>query len=140
RRNRRAVLERRPHDLGRVDDAGVDQVLVGVGQGIEAGLVVQFTYLLDHDRALEAGVGGNPPQRLLDGALDDVDADFLIALELQRVERLARTDQRRAAAGHDALLDGRLRGVHRILDAGLLLLHLGLGGPTDLDAGDAAHP
>ncbi len=30
-----------------------------------------------------------------------------IALELQAVEHLARTDQRHAAAGHDAFLDGR---------------------------------
>ena len=28
--------------------------------------------------------------------------------------------------------------MHRVLDAGLLLLHLGLGGRTDLDDGDAA--
>ena len=46
--------------------------------------------------------------------------------------------QRDAAARHDAFLDGRLGRVHRVLDARLLLLHLGLGGRTDLDDGDAA--
>ena len=46
--------------------------------------------------------------------------------------------QRHAAAGHDALFDGRLGRVHRVFDARLLLLHLGLGGRTDLDDGDAA--
>ena len=40
--------------------------------------------------------------------------------------------------GHDALFDRRLGRVHRVLDARLLLLHLGLGGRTDLDDGDAA--
>ena len=51
---------------------------------------------------------------------------------------LRAAEQRDAAAGHDALFDGRLGGVHRVLDARLLLLHLGLGGRTDLDDGDAA--
>ena len=68
----------------------------------------------------------------------DVDADLLVALELQAVERLAGADQRDAAAGDDALFDRRLRRVHRVLDARLLLLHLGLGRRTDLDDGDAA--
>ena len=84
------------------------------------------------------GVGGDVPHRLLDGAPDDVDADPLIALELEALERLAATHERDAAAGHDALLDRRLRRVHGILDARLLLLHLGFGGCTDLDDGDAA--
>ena len=46
--------------------------------------------------------------------------------------------QRHAAAGHDAFFDRRLGRVHRVLDAGLLLLHLGLGGGADLDDRDAA--
>ena len=44
---------------------------------------------------------------------------------------LMRAEQGDAAAGDDALLDGRLGRVHRVLDAGLLLLHLGLGGRAD---------
>ncbi len=47
-------------------------------------------------------------------------------------------DQRDAAARDDAFLDGCAGGVHRVFDAGLLLLHLGLGSGTDLDDGDAA--
>ena len=47
-------------------------------------------------------------------------------------------NQRHAAAGDDAFLDGRAGCVHRILDAGLLFLHLGLGSRTDLDDGNAA--
>ena len=34
RRDRRRVLQRRAHDLGRVDDAGLDQVLVLVGAAL----------------------------------------------------------------------------------------------------------
>ena len=49
-----------------------------------------------------------------------------------------RVQQGHAAAGDDALLDGRLRGLHGVLDAVLLLLELDLGGRADLDHRDAA--
>src|SRR6185436_19463820 len=51
---------------------------------------------------------------------------------------LARTDERHAAAGDDALFDRRTRRVERVFDARLLLLHLGLGRSADLDDRDAA--
>ena len=60
-------------------------------------------------------------------------------MSVEAVERLARTQERDAAAGHDAFFDRGLRRVHRVLDARLLLLHLGLGGRADLDHGHAAH-
>src|SRR6266576_3066056 len=47
--------------------------------------------------------------------------------------------KRHAAARHDAFLDRRFRRVHRVLDARFLLLHLRLGGRTDLDDRDATH-
>ena len=51
---------------------------------------------------------------------------------------MRRADQRHAAARHDAFFDGRLGGVHRVFDARLLFLHLGLGGRADLDDRHAA--
>ena len=60
----------------------------------------------------------------------------LRAVEL--LERLLRTDQRDAAARDHAFLDGRTGRVQRVFDAGLLFLHLDLGGRADLDHGDAA--
>ena len=63
---------------------------------------------------------------------------LLVAFELELLERLLGAEQGHAAAGHDAFLDGRLGGVHGVLDPGLLLLELGLGGRADLDQGDAA--
>ena len=48
------------------------------------------------------------------------------------------TDQRDAAAGHDAFFDRRAGRVQGVLDARLLLLHLDLGRGTDLDDGHAA--
>src|SRR4029078_8919529 len=59
-------------------------------------------------------------------------------VELETVERGLRADERDAAAGDDALFDGRAGRVERALDAGLLLLHLGLGRSADLDDRDAA--
>ena len=61
-----------------------------------------------------------------------------LVADLELLERLERADERHAAAGDDALFDGRAGGVQRVLDAGLLLLHLGLGGRADLDDRDAA--
>src|SRR5687767_4150908 len=136
--DRRRVLERRAHDLHRVDDAGVDHVLVLVGAGVVAVVTLRVLDLLDDDRAFLARVGRDPAERLFDRLADDVDADLLVAFELQRVERLAGADERHAAAGDDPLFNGRLGGVHRVFDARLLFLHLGFGGRTDLDDGDAA--
>ena len=54
------------------------------------------------------------------------------------VDILCRADESNAAAGDDAFLDRRAGGVHGVLNASLLLLHLGLGCGADLDDGDAA--
>jgi hypothetical protein len=59
-------------------------------------------------------------------------------LELELVERGLGTDEGDAAAGDDAFFHGRAGGVQGVFDAGLLLLHLGLGGGTDVDDGHAA--
>jgi hypothetical protein len=47
-------------------------------------------------------------------------------------------DQGHAATGDDTLFDGGTGRVQRVFHAGLLLLHLGLGGGTDVDDGHAA--
>src|SRR5205085_8937223 len=54
-------------------------------------------------------------------------------LKLQGLERTLRAEQRNAAARHDALFDGRTGRVQRVLDASLLLLHLGFGRGTHVD-------
>ena len=76
--------------------------------------------------------------RVLDGAAHDLRTDLLVALELEAVDDLGAAEQRDAAAGDDAFLDRGAGGVERVLDAGLLLLHLGLGRGADVDDGDAA--
>ena len=53
---------------------------------------------------------------------------------------MALAQRRRATPppGDDAFLDRRAGGVEGVLDAGLLLLHLGLGRGADIDDGDSA--
>src|SRR6185503_3252284 len=97
-----------------------------------------FLDLVHHDRAFHAAVLRDLTQRLLDRAADDVDAELLLRRDLELLERRQRADERHAAARDDALFDGRARRVQRVLDASLLLLHLGLGGRADLDDRDAA--
>ncbi len=46
------VLQRGARDLGRVDDAGREQVLVGAGRGVEAERARALLHLVDDDRAL----------------------------------------------------------------------------------------
>ncbi len=73
-----------------------------------------------------------------DRAAHDLQADLLVAFELEGVERLLRADERDAAAGDDAFFDRRAGGVQGVFDAGFLLLHLGFGRGADIDDGDAA--
>src|SRR5436189_18743 len=53
-------------------------------------------------------------------------------------ERLLGDQERDTTARNDALLEGGPGGLQRVLDAVLLLLHLGLGGCADLDDRDTA--
>src|SRR3954451_15270490 len=46
-RHRRSVLERDTHDLGRVDDAGLDQILVLQGRGVEPEAALSVFHLVD---------------------------------------------------------------------------------------------
>src|SRR5207248_2789453 len=104
---------------------------------VEALALLRLADVVDHDRALQTGILGDLTQRLLERAANDAGAGPLVGLA-QRVclDRILRGQQRDAAPRDDALLEGRPSGLQRVLDAVLLLLHLGLGGRTDLDDRD----
>src|SRR5256712_1006554 len=139
-RNGRGVLQRRAGDLGRVDDAGRDQILELVGLGVVA--VVQLGRLLHlphDDRVLGTRVLHDDPDRFLERAADDLDAGLLVVIGAPHLlEGLLTPQQCDTAAWHDALLDRGAGRMQRVLDPGLLLLHFGLGGRAHVDHGDAA--
>ena len=138
--DRGRVLQRRAHDLGRIDDAGLDHVDIFLGLGVEApvrGLVLAD--LADHDRAFGPRVLGDLTDRRLERLQHDADAGLLIGvLALELGDRGLGAQERDAAAGDDAFLDRRAGGVERVVDAVLLLLDLDLGRAADPDHRDAA--
>src|SRR4029079_4397570 len=138
RRDRRRVAQRAAGDLDRVDDAGLDQVLVLAGGRVQAHARLEVLHLGDGDLALHAGVLGDPAQRLGRGLAHDARADLLVTLEVEAVDDLDGLDTGAAATGDDALLDGRAGRRDGVLDAVLLLLELDLGVRADLDDADAA--
>src|SRR5206468_2975601 len=95
-------------------------------------------HLLDDDAPLGAGVLDDLADGLLERPSDDHRAHRLVALELQLIDGLRRTEQGHAAARHDAFFDRGAGRVERVLHAGLLLLHRGLGRGADLDHRHAA--
>ena len=139
RRDRRGVLQRRARDLRRVDNAGDDEIFVRVGQRVVTEVaILRGPHLLDHDRTFATGIEDDHTDRLFDRATDDVHADLLVFVELHGLECGLHTDERDAAAGDDAFVHCRARGVQCVLDASLLLLHFALGRGANVDHGHTA--
>src|ERR1700733_9164061 len=138
--DRRSVLQGDPHDLRRIDDAGVQHVDILLGLRVEAeGRRLVLKHLADDDRTLHARVlrdladwGLKRPEHDVDAGLD---VRILVA---ELADRGLGPQQRDAAAGHDAFLDRSLGRMHRVVDAVLLLLDLDLGRTADADDRDAA--
>src|SRR6266705_2643921 len=139
------VLQSRACDLGRIDDAHLDEIAIGLSLGIEAEVAVAFGDLVQHHRGLFARVGDDLAQGLFQGTAHDLDAGLLVGVvALDLVQGAAGTDVGHAAAGDDAFLDRRTGRVQRVLDAGLSFLHLDFGRSAHLDdrhaAGELGHP
>src|SRR5262245_42418534 len=139
RRDASGVLERRADHLGWVDDAVLDHVRELAGAGVEAEvLFFGLQHLAGNNAAVFAGVVHELRDRRLAGADDDVVADVFVVCEALGLEAFGSAEQSHAAARKNAFLHGRAGGVHSVLDAGLLLLHLALGRRADIDLGYAA--
>ena len=62
--HRGGALQGQAHDLGRIDDAGLDHVDIGAALGVEAMIgVALLQQLADDDRAIFSGIGKNLPCR-----------------------------------------------------------------------------
>ncbi len=138
--DRSRVLQRHAHHLGRVDDAGVDEVDILLVLGVIAiGVRLLLQQLADDDRGFLARILDDDADRVLDRAAHDGDALGLVVIVAGEVgEGLGGIEQGGAAAGHDAFLDRRLGGVERVIDAVLALLHFDFGGAADADHRNAA--
>ncbi len=97
-------------------------------------------HLADDHRPLEAGVDGDPLERLVERLGHDPGPGGLVALEAlgHLLDRGPAADQSGPTTGHDALFDGGPGRRQGVLDAVLLLLELHLGGGPDADDGDTA--
>src|SRR5207249_10250107 len=84
------VLQRRPSDLSRIDDARRHEVLELIGLGVVAEiLVLRLLHLADHDGAFRTRVLGDDADRLLERPAHDLDAGLLIVIvTLGLVQRL----------------------------------------------------
>ena len=138
--DRRRVLKRGAHDLGRVDDAELHEIAELAGLRVVAVTIFLRVEQLAHDdRAVAASVVDDLASRRLDRLAHDVDAGLLVGIgDLHGVERGDGAQQRDAAARRNAFLDRRAGGVEGVVDAVLLLLDLDLGRAADADHRDAA--
>ena len=137
--DRRGVLQRRAGHLGRVDDAGLEHVDVlvlvdVVADSSSCAFLTSITTTEPSTPALFASVrsGSSSARRTM------LTPTLLVTVDLDLLEGREAADQRDAAARDDPLFHRRAGGVEGVLDAGLLLLHLGLGRRADVDHGDAA--
>ena len=92
--------------------------------------------LFDDHTGVNASVGAEHADRVLDRTTDDLRAESLVAFELEGFDGFNRAEKSDAAAGDDTLFHSSAGRVQRVFQAGLLFLHLNFGGSTDVDDGD----
>ena len=122
------ILQCRSRYLGRVNDAGRDHIDILLVVRIKAVAdLVCADDLVDDNAALQTCVQCDLTERCLQCGADDLCTCLLVAVELadQLLYCRDRIDQSSTAAGYDAFLYGCLGRCQSILDAELLLLHLG---------------
>ena len=79
--DRRGVLQRAAGHLGRIDDAGFDQVFVFAGGDVVTFVAFALLDFLHDERAFLARVIGELAERLFDRAAHDLHADLFVAFE-----------------------------------------------------------
>ena len=132
-------MQSRAGDLGRIDNARLDEIFECAGLGVESEIVlVVVANLPDYDRTFVAGIARDLAQRLFGRAANDVNTDLLIAFRLESGEDLTGAEQCNTTARNDAFFDGCTGCMQSVFDTRLLFLHLSFGSSTDLDDGNTA--
>ena len=78
--HRGGALQREAHDLGRIDDAGLDEIAVHAAGCIEALVAGAAAHTLDDNAVVEAGVVGDRPRRCLECTCEDLETGTLVTL------------------------------------------------------------
>jgi hypothetical protein len=85
--------------LGRIEDAGLHQVLVFAGSHVETFIAAALHDFLDDQSAFLASVVGELARRKLECAANDFRANSLITFQLNAIERFLCTKVSNASAG-----------------------------------------
>src|SRR6202162_6134455 len=133
---RGGVLQCCASHLGRIDDAGLYQVLVFAGSHVEPFIAPAILDFLNDQSAFLPSVVGELACRKRECASNDFRTNSLITFQLNVVERLLCAKVSNPSAGNDTLLDGRTGRMQGIFHASFLLLHFGLSGGNDIDHGN----
>ena len=106
--HRGRVLQSQTRDLGRIQNALLDQVTELTGGRVVTEGALAFFHAVQNDSGVFARVLNNLTQRLFDRTCQDLHTDRLVfVLGLELIEHLQNTDEGNTTARHHALLNGR---------------------------------
>ena len=83
--HRGRILQCCASDLGRVDDAELDQLAIFAGRSVISKIAAAFGNLVQDYRSIFAGVGNNLPQRLFEGTTQNVNTDRLVIIRTRQL-------------------------------------------------------
>ncbi len=114
-RNRCRILKCGANDLGRIDNALLNQIAIFARLRVIAEFILLFLqYPADHNRTVLTSIQRDLPRGPGDRLLDDLDSGLLISVGCgQLCKRLGRTEERNAATWLDSFLDRGTSGVER---------------------------
>src|SRR5882757_5942218 len=75
------ILERRAHDFGWIDHAGLDQILIDLGRGIETKIAFAFEHRVQNNFRLMSRVARDLFERFRHRSRDHVRAGLLVLIE-----------------------------------------------------------
>src|SRR5688500_8294388 len=104
--NRSRVLQRGARYLRRINNARLDEVLELVGRDVIANVALAAEDFLDDDAAVDARIGAELLERMLNRAAHNLGTDLLVTFELEAIDGLAAAEESNATTSHDAFFNG----------------------------------